>query len=72
MGVKGSFTIESAIIIPFILFLCIGVLQLGITFYQESVEVEYEYRLEEIDVVSTFYQLQMLKEFGKDIKENGT
>lgn len=70
--VKGSFTIEGAVIVPFILFMSMGVLQLGISFYQESVESHYECELEQIDAVSTFYKFQMLNKLGKDIIENGT
>lgn len=71
-GVRASFTVEAAVIIPFMLLLSIGVIQLGIDFYWNSVNRTQDVRNQELDSVGRFYQLQMLEELGKDIYENGT
>ena len=71
-GVRASFTVEAAVIVPFILFLAMGVLRLGIGFYQESANRMPYAKLQELDSVKRFYQLQMLEELGKDMQENGT
>ena len=63
---KGSFTIEAAILIPFVLLLFVGILQIGISFFQYSVTREYYEGLNELDIVRQFYNMQMLKELGKD------
>ena len=67
---KASFTIEAAILVPFLLFLFVGVLQIGITFFQNSVSRNAYKGLEKMDTVERFYHLQLLKELGEDI-ENG-
>lgn len=63
---KGSFTIEGAFIVPFILFLYLYVLQAGIAFFQESVKREPYEKMEEIDVVEEFYNIQRWKEIMEE------
>lgn len=63
---KGSFTVEAAILIPFLLFLLVGVLQIGIAFFQESVRRTSYHKLKTMDTVSEFYSLQILKELGEE------
>lgn len=67
---KGSFTIEAVILIPFILFLFVNVLEVGIHFYQESKNREYYDNLENMDSVSKFYILQGIGEIGEEVLEN--
>lgn len=69
---KGSFTIEASIIIPFVLCIMVYVLQMGIQFYQESIERECMEGVEKWDAVSTFYRIQMLKEMEEEWAEDGT
>ena len=71
-GIKASFTVEAAVIVPFILFLSIGALRLGIEFYQDSVHREQDMRILEMDSVEYFFQLQMLERLGKDMNQDGT
>jgi len=68
---KGSFTIEASIIVPFVLFLMIMVLEIGIHFYQESISRQPMHELQKIDTISTFYHLQMVQELGKELKDGG-
>lgn len=70
-GVRASFTVEAAVIVPFVLFLSIGVLRIGIGFYQDSVNRKQDIKLQGMNSVERFYQLQMLEEFGRDVYENG-
>lgn len=58
---KGSFTIEASIIIPFLLFLMIQILQIGIAFYQQSVTRNIAQEKTEFDAVAVFYQLHMME-----------
>ena len=68
---KGSFTIEAAFIIPFILIFMFQNLLLGIGFFQESkMRVPY-YKLQEIDAVEYFYEVQKLKDFAEDNIRDG-
>lgn len=64
---KGSFTIEAVILIPFVLFMMIGVLQQGIDFYESCAENEISQEVEEWDSVSRFYELWMLKEIRENL-----
>lgn len=68
MWKKGGFTVEAAILIPFLLFLFVGVLQLGITFFQYSVTRDCYEGLEGFDAVRKFYDLQMLKDVGEEME----
>lgn len=63
---KGSFTIEAAFLVPFILFLYLYVLQIGIQFFQESVIRAPYSKIKEMDVVEHFYQVQRLKDFMEE------
>ena len=63
---KGSFTIEAAFLIPFILFLYLYVLQAGIAFFQESITGTLYQQTEKLDVVKQFYQLQRMKDVMED------
>lgn len=63
---KGSFTIEAAFLIPFILFLYLYVLQAGIAFFQESITRTSYQQTEKLDVVKQFYQLQRMKDVMGD------
>ncbi len=65
---RGSFTIEAAIWIPFILGLMFSVLHQGIFFYKESVHREISDENKTWDAVSTFYEIQILKEIGEERK----
>lgn len=67
---KGSFTIEASILIPFILFLMMTILQMGISFYQNSVNREIYAGVEELDAVAAFYKLQVIKEAGEKLLED--
>ena len=68
---KGSFAIEAAFIIPFILIFMFQILLLGIGFFQESkMRVPY-YKLQEIDAVEYFYEVQKLKDFAEDNIRDG-
>lgn len=67
---KGSFTIEASILIPFILFLMMTILQMGISFYQNSVNREIYAGFEELDAVAAFYKLQVIKEAGEELLED--
>lgn len=70
-GVRASFTVEAAVIVPFVLFLSIGVLRIGIGFYQDSLNRKQDIKLQGMNSVERFYQLQMLEELGRDVYENG-
>lgn len=63
---KGSYTIEASIWISSILFMMMGVLELGIDFYQRSKEREPSAYLQELDIVEEFYNYQVLKEVGEE------
>ena len=67
---KGSFTIEAAILVPFILFLMMTVVEHGIELYQQSVERESLPALEEWDAVGYFYEIEGLKELEEEIKND--
>lgn len=64
---KGSFTVEASFLLPMGMFLMIGVLQMGIDFYQESRAQVTPVLLEELDVVDRFYAYQILEEVGEEI-----
>jgi len=68
---KGSFTIEAAVIIPFLLFLMISVLQMGISFYQESSMRTSLIQLSGFDAVSMFYRIQIISEIGEEFVKDG-
>lgn len=64
---KGSFTIEAAILIPFILFLLVSVLEMGIGLYQESKNREYYDGVKKQDIVAKFYVLQGIGAIGEEV-----
>ena len=64
---KGSFTIEATIMIPFILFLLLHFLEIGIQLYQKSSNRDYSDDLRAMDTVSKFYILQNIGEIGEEI-----
>ena len=66
---KGSFTIEAIIWIPLILCIMVGVLQEGISFYEECVKAEISEDVKEWDAVSKFYQLWIIKEVGESLND---
>lgn len=63
---KGSYTIEASIWISTILFMMMGVLEVGIDFYQRSKEKELSAYSQEVDIVAEFYNYQVLKEVGEE------
>lgn len=64
---RGSFTVEAVIWIPIMVFLIIGTMQLGIRFFQDSLNRESYQRLQEPDIVQEFYNYQILGEIGEEI-----
>lgn len=64
---KGSFTIEASILIPFILFLMMTVLRIGIEFYWESAAKNQIQEEVSFDAVSMFYRLQTLEELEEEV-----
>lgn len=67
---KGSFTIEAAVLIPFVLFLMMTVMECGIYFYQQSAQRQMIEVLQKWDAVSRFYEMQLIKEIGEEIKDD--
>ena len=65
---KGSYTIEAAVLIPMILFIMMTVLLMGIQFYEKCLYREKNKRLEELDILSEFYMYQVLEEVGDEIQ----
>ena len=64
---RGSFTIEAAIWVPFMMFLIMGTIQIGIMFFQESVKRESYSGLMQLDIVQEFYNYQILGEIGEEL-----
>lgn len=64
---KGSFTIEASILIPFILFLMMQILQMGISFYQESVTRNLVQKESSFDAVLVFYRLQVTDQIKEEV-----
>ena len=67
---KGSYMIEAAIWVPFVLLLIVMVLKLGIEFYQNSKNRENYYGLDELDIVQEFYNYQILGEIREEILDD--
>lgn len=67
---KGSYTIEGAIYIPFILFLMFQSLKISIDYWQLSREKVPMESLQQLDTVQEFYIYQMLEEAAEEM-ENG-
>lgn len=64
---RGSFTVEATIIVPLFIFMILTVLRIGIGFFQDSAKREVSPELEKLDIVSEFYNYQVLGEVGKEI-----
>lgn len=64
---KGSFTIEAVILIPFIIFLLISILEMGIGLYQESKNREYYDGIKNLDTIAKFYTLQGIGVIGEEV-----
>lgn len=67
---KGSYTIEGAIYIPFILFLMLQSLGLAIDYWQDSRTREVSQLLQEQDAVKEFYSYQIMDEIQKEITDD--
>lgn len=67
---KGGFTIEAAIWVPVMIFLIMNVVQLGIHFFEESINREISVRLQKINIVQEFYNYQILGEIGEEILDD--
>lgn len=65
---KGSYTVEAAIYIPFILFLLFQTLEISIDFWQRSANRTVCEELKELDIVKEFYGYQILEEVGKELE----
>ena len=63
---RGSFTIEAAVYMPFLLAIYLFVMQTGIQLYTETIDMAVEIQAEpEVDVLKLFYRIQGLEEvFG--------
>lgn len=64
---KGSYTIESAIYIPMILFMLYQSIGIGIDFWKDSRTREVSSCLQELDIVKEFYGYQIVDEIGKEL-----
>lgn len=69
---KGSYTIEAAIYIPFILFLMFQSLKISIDYWQLSRERVMCESLQELDTVKEFYIYQILEEVGEEIEDGAS
>ncbi len=58
---KGSLTIEAAVVIPVYLFTMVAALQIGIGFYCEIRDEQQEVTLQELWLVHDFYKYQAWK-----------
>lgn len=68
--VKASYTIESAVYIPIIIFLFFQTIDIGIDYWQTSKEREVKSVLLELDIVQEFYGYQILEEVGKELEDD--
>lgn len=60
--VKGSFTVEASFIVPILLFLAVGSINLGYRFFQEAkAACEIHEELEKLDPVSIVRNLTFVK-----------
>lgn len=64
--VKGSYTIEAAILIPFFLFLMAGTIRSGILLYTQIKEQDETQIVEDIWAVSDFYKCTTVGEWMAD------
>ena len=66
---KGSYTVEAAIYIPFLLFIFFGSIEIAIQEWKESKEREISESLQELDMVEEFYAYQILEALGKELEK---
>ncbi len=64
--VKGSYTIEAAILIPFFLFLMAGTIRSGLFLYTQVKEQDESRIVEDIWAVSDFYKCTTVGEWLTD------
>ncbi len=69
---KGSYTIEAAIYVPFILFLMFQSLKISIDYWQLSRERVASESLQQLDTVKEFYIYQILEEAGEELEDGAT
>lgn len=67
---RGSFTVEAAIWVPIMVFMVMGTVQIGITFFQESVKRESYSDLVLLDIVQEFYNYQIIGEIGEELLDD--
>ena len=65
---KGSYTIEAAIYIPFIMFLMLHTLEIAIDNWQLSRDREICEEVQSLNVVREFYFYQILEEVEKELE----
>lgn len=65
---KGSYTIEAAIYIPFIMFLMLHTLGIAIDNWQLSRDREIREEVQSLNVVREFYFYQILEEVEKELE----
>lgn len=65
---KGSYTIEAAIYIPFIMFLMLHTLEIAIDNWQLSRDREIREEVQSLNVVREFYFYQILEEVEKELE----
>ncbi|MBQ8626443.1 MAG: hypothetical protein IJ419_09825 [Agathobacter sp.] len=64
---RASFTVEAVIWIPILIFIIMTALRIGIGFFQESATREVYPELKKLDIVTEFYNYQIIGEIGKEI-----
>lgn len=70
MKLKGSFTLEGAIIIPIMLFMIAFGMKNAIDMYQQTIAEHEQDKLVEMWLVDDFYRLQIVNEVKDKVKEN--
>ena len=65
---KGSYTIEAAIYIPFIMFLMLHTLEIAIDNWKLSRDREIREEVQSLNVVREFYFYQTLEEVEKELE----
>ena len=63
---KGSYTIEAAILVPFFLFIMAGTIQSGILLYTQIREQDETCAIEDVWAVSDFYKCKTAGEWLTD------
>lgn len=67
---KGSFTVEAAIWVPIMVFLIMGVIRIGIYFFEKCMTRESYAGLRQLDIVQEFYNYQILEELKEEIQDD--